>query len=95
MKGITLCGECGFYDWKKHRCKRGAAKETDPKASFYDDCPLPEAEPVRRGEWIETADGGYADAAMRCSACDFQFENWSGLFAYCPVCGAKMDGDSQ
>ena len=48
MKGISLCGECGFYDWKKHRCTRGASKETDPKDKFYDDCPLPDAEPVVR-----------------------------------------------
>ena len=41
MKGITLCAECVYYSMKKHRCTRGAHIETDPKAPFYDDCPLP------------------------------------------------------
>lgn len=48
LKGVSICGECGFYDWKKHRCSRGATKETDPKAPFYDDCPLADAVEVVR-----------------------------------------------
>ena len=46
MKGITLCAECAYYSMKKHRCTRGAHIETDPKAPFYDDCPLPDVVPV-------------------------------------------------
>lgn len=43
MKAIKLCAECADYDMKKHRCRRGAVSEADPRAPFYDDCPLPEA----------------------------------------------------
>ena len=50
MKGIKLCGECGHYDWKKHKCKLGANDESDPRAPFYGDCPLPDVAHV--SEWI-------------------------------------------
>lgn len=43
MKGITYCGACADYDIKKHRCKRGAQLESNPKDKFFDDCPLPDA----------------------------------------------------
>jgi hypothetical protein len=38
MKGITYCGECADYDHKKHRCKRGANRESNPQDKFYDGC---------------------------------------------------------
>lgn len=40
MKGkiITCCGDCTYYDWKKHKCKNGYNKEDNPKDRFYDDC---------------------------------------------------------
>ena len=53
MKGITYCGECADYDHKKHRCKRGANRESNPQDKFYDDCPLPDVEPVG---WISVKD---------------------------------------
>ena len=40
MKGISYCGECSDYSYKKHCCKRGAKLESDPMGKFYDDCPL-------------------------------------------------------
>lgn len=48
MKGITYCGACADYDLKKHRCKRGAKMESNPKDKFFDDCPLPTVVPVVR-----------------------------------------------
>lgn len=53
MKGITYCGACADYDHKKHRCKRGANRESNPQDKFYDDCPLPDVEPVG---WISVKD---------------------------------------
>lgn len=38
---ISLCGECGSYDWKKHRCVRGAKDLGKAQDPFYKDCPLP------------------------------------------------------
>lgn len=50
MKGITYCGECIYYSKKQHRCTAGAFVETDPKRTFYDDCPLPKVVPAQK--WI-------------------------------------------
>lgn len=46
MKGITCCGDCGSYDWKKHRCSRPCKDEGDAQSNFYADCPLPDVAPV-------------------------------------------------
>lgn len=45
MKGIKLCGECGNYDYKKHRCRIGCNDDSNAQASFYGDCPLPDVVP--------------------------------------------------
>lgn len=37
---IYLCGDCGFYNWKKHKCSRGAHEKGKPQDKFYLDCPL-------------------------------------------------------
>lgn len=90
MKGIPLCGECGFYDWKKHRCKRGASKETDPKARFYDDCPLPEADPVQHGRWKHI--GGDEWCCTNCGEVISTEGSWDKpTYKHCHECGAKMD----
>lgn len=36
---ITCCGDCIYYDWKKHKCKRGAVQEGKPQDHFFRDCP--------------------------------------------------------
>ena len=46
MKGITCCGDCGYYNWKKHKCTR-ATDEGDARDKFYADCPLPDVIPVQ------------------------------------------------
>lgn len=40
MKGkiITCCGDCTYYDWKKHKCKNGYNKEENAQDKFYEDC---------------------------------------------------------
>ena len=35
---IYCCGDCGYYDWKKHKCKRGA--KVDDGSRFFRDCPI-------------------------------------------------------
>ncbi len=54
MKGIKLCGECGNYDWKKHKCKIGCNDDSNAQASFYGDCPLPDVVPKSEVDRLET-----------------------------------------
>lgn len=54
MKGITYCGNCSDYDWKKHKCKICKSIETDARKKFYDDCPLEDVEPVQK--WIPVSE---------------------------------------
>ena len=37
---IYCCGDCIYYDYKKHKCKLHAVDEGTGKESFYRDCPL-------------------------------------------------------
>jgi len=37
---IYCCGDCGYYNWKKHKCSRGAKDDPDPTSHFFSDCPL-------------------------------------------------------
>lgn len=97
MKGITYCGACADYDIKKHRCKRGAKLESNPQDKFFEDCPLPDVEPVRHGEWLRTDDDFDSLVTIQCSACGgewcFEVEEDVQLlgYNYCPGCGCKMD----
>ena len=97
MKGITYCGACADYDIKKHRCKRGAKLESNPQDKFFEDCPLPDVEPVRHGEWLRTDDDFDSLVTIQCSACGgewcFEVEEDVQLlgYNYCPGCVCKMD----
>lgn len=94
MKGITYCGECIYYSTKKHKCMRGASVETDPRAHFYDDCPLPEVEPVKHGKWIRKKTTPDTERYI-CSGCFVtgKYRVWLGVdgLNYCPYCGARME----
>ncbi|MBO5957515.1 MAG: hypothetical protein J6Q39_08170 [Bacteroidales bacterium] len=48
---------------------------------------------VVHGKWKTKPNTGGYEVCMKCSVCAFQFDNWKHIFSYCPVCGAKMDGD--
>ena len=37
---IYCCGDCAYYNWKKHKCSRGANQEGEAQDHFYRDCPL-------------------------------------------------------
>lgn len=47
-----------------------------------------DVEPVRHGRWMCHGDCGVTE----CSACGWSIEEYVGDYAYCPNCGAKMDG---
>lgn len=44
--------------------------------------------PVRHGRWEKTADG-----AVLCTACKRKMNSSQYGYAFCSLCGAKMDGD--
>ena len=37
---IYCCGDCIHYNWKKHKCNRGATQEGKPQDHFFRDCPI-------------------------------------------------------
>ena len=47
---IYCCGDCIYYNWKKHKCNRGASEEGKPTDRFYRDCPLGLNEEEVKGE---------------------------------------------
>lgn len=51
--------------------------------------PTIEAEPVKRGRWIEKP--FLLGTSNFCSLCDSFYGMPHGKFNYCPNCGAKMD----
>ena len=46
-----------------------------------------DSEPVRHGRWERTSDG-----AARCTACKRKMNPSQYGYAFCSLCGAKMDG---
>ena len=44
--------------------------------------------PVRHGRWRCHGDCGVTE----CSVCGWSIEEYVGDYAYCPNCGARMDG---
>lgn len=37
---LGCCGDCPYYNWRKHRCGKGANEEGAAQDNFYLDCPL-------------------------------------------------------
>ena len=51
-----------------------------------DEAPTIEADPIRHGRWERTSDG-----AARCTACKRKMNPSQYGYAFCGLCGAKMD----
>ena len=47
--------------------------------------------PVRHRRWKCHGDCGVTE----CSVCGWSIEEYAGDYAYCPECGARMDGGSE
>lgn len=43
-KLIYCCGDCVYYNFKKHKCTIGAKVEGTAQDHFYADCPLDDFE---------------------------------------------------
>ena len=60
------------------------------KLSRLQTLPIADVVPVRHGRW-EVVVGSDGKEHMVCTVCRKQ-QDLTGVFSYCPNCGAKMDG---
>lgn len=74
------------YD-RQHVGEPGRARK------LIEDAPTVDAEPVRRGRWIEKPTTVKYFCHSECSVCSsWQGERWMN---FCPHCGAKMDAKEE
>lgn len=85
MKGIKCCGECAYYNMKKHKCMGGAKDPGKAEDNFYNDCPHVDAELLKYGQWIQTQLKGYYE----CSVCKCEHTSNPNQ-RFCSYCGARM-----
>ena len=89
----VYCVGCNSYNGV--RCR---ACGTGDAIDIIEDAPAADVAPVVHGRWDDS--GRYTfpsgDTAVRCTNCgcaltesEYHLNNWN----YCPVCGAKMDGE--
>ena len=57
------------------------------------DAPAADVAPVRHGDW-EIVLGSNGNEYMVCTCCRVS-QDLTGVFTYCPNCGARMDGGSE
>lgn len=62
--------------------------EMEAFCEFLGSRPTIDAEPVRHGHWKGKPIAGYGN--VKCSVCGMFYSENSGLWNYCPHCGAKM-----
>ena len=80
------CAECDSYNGL--RCR---ACLVDDALDYIDSEPAADVATVRHGEW-EIVVGSNGKEYMVCTCCRVS-QDLTGVFSYCPNCGAKMDGD--
>ena len=78
------CAECDSYHGV--RCR---ACWVDDTLGYIDSEPAADVSPVRHARW-EVVVGSDGKEHMVCTGCRKQ-QDLTGVFSYCPNCGAKMD----
>ena len=63
---------------------------TSVMAKALNSIPAADVAPVRHGEW-EIVVGSNGKEYMVCTCCRVS-QDLTGVFSYCPNCGARMDG---
>ena len=71
------------HEWK---FREYVAIQSEVEAIQVEDVEL-----IRHGKWTFNANNGHPYA--HCSSCDRKMSTTLYGYAYCPRCGAKMDGD--
>lgn len=55
-----------------------------------------DVQPLKQGHWIEINEyGGWGDTYYRCSICGNEWGLDAGKWNGCPICLARMDGDTE
>ena len=78
------CAECDSYNGV--RCRACWINDT---LDYIDSEPASDVAQVRHGEW-EIVVGSNGKEYMVCTCCRVS-QDLTGVFTYCPNCGAKMD----
>lgn len=84
---IELLRSLGSRDYRR---EKGTIQEAIKMVSFPEYTPSADVAPVRHGRW-EVVVGSDGKEYMVCTVCRKQ-QDLTGVFTYCPNCGAKMDG---
>ena len=81
------CGDCFHAELcEKSEMLVGFSRDNPAYCSIF--LNSADVAPVRHGQWKCHGDCGVTE----CSACGWSIEEYVGDYAYCPNCGAKMDG---
>ena len=80
---------------RKDHCDKGHANGhfingIESVLEYVENLPAVDVAPVRHGEW-EIVVGSNGKEYMVCTCCRVS-QDLTGVFTYCPNCGAKMDG---
>ena len=54
---IYCCGDCIYYNWKKHKCNRDAHEEGKADEHFFRDCPIGFVRKTMKTKTIELTEG--------------------------------------
>ena len=83
---IELLRSLGSRDYRR---EKGTIQEAIKMVSFPEYTPSADVAPVRHGRW-EIVVGSNGKEYMVCTRCRVS-QDLTGVFTYCPNCGAKMD----
>ena len=83
---VKLLRSLGSRDCRR---EKGTIQEAIKMVSFSEYTPAVDVAPVRHGRW-EVVVGSDGKEHMVCTVCRKQ-QDLTGVFSYCPNCGAKMD----
>ena len=84
---IELLRSLGSRDYRR---EKGTIQEAIKMVSFPEYTPSADVAPVRHGRW-EIVVGSNGKEYMVCTCCRVS-QDLTGVFTYCPNCGAKMYG---
>ena len=84
---VKLLRSLGSRDYRR---EKGSIQEAIKMVSFPEYTPSADVAQVRHGEW-EIVVGSNGKEYMVCTCCRVS-QDLTGVFTYCPNCGAKMDG---